>query len=261
MKVEIDITKSVTENAQVYFEKAKKLKRKVKGAKETLERVKKQLEEEKQRKDIADEKHEKLNVEKKSVKKEWYEKFRWFVSSEGLLCIGGRDATTNEIVIKKHTDSEDVVLHTDMAGSPFFVIKSDKKSIGEQTIREAADATVSFSRAWKLGLSNSDVFYVKPEQVSKVPNPGEFLPKGAFMIRGKTNYVQNRINVAIGLFDGKVMAGPVEAVKKNCKDYVQIVQGKGKASAIAKKIKSKIGGELDDIIRALPSGGLEIKKT
>ena len=29
--------------------------------------------------------------------KEWYEKFRWFYSSEGFLCIGGRDSTTNDI--------------------------------------------------------------------------------------------------------------------------------------------------------------------
>jgi predicted ribosome quality control (RQC) complex YloA/Tae2 family protein len=83
--------------------------------------------------------------------------------------IGGRDATSNEIVIKKHTIASDLVFHTDMAGSPFFVLKSstdNTKGLDQQSIKEAADATCSFSRAWKMGLSTQSVFYVNPEQKS-----------------------------------------------------------------------------------------------
>ena len=43
-------------------------------------------------------------TEKKNRKQEWYEKFHWFFSSEDFLCIGGKDATSNEIIIKKHTE-------------------------------------------------------------------------------------------------------------------------------------------------------------
>ena len=57
------------------------------------------------------------------IKREWYEKFRWFISSEGFLVIGGRDATSNEIVIKKHADKNDLVFHTDIKGSPFHLSK------------------------------------------------------------------------------------------------------------------------------------------
>ena len=61
--------------------------------------------------------------------------------------------------------------------------------------------------------------------------------------------------------DGKLIAGPVAAIKKHAEDYVIIVQGKDKPSDIAKKLKKKFGsGTLDDIIRLLPSGGCEIKK-
>ena len=175
--------------------------------------------------------------------------------------IGGRDATSNEIVIKKHTDADDLVLHTDMAGSPFFVIKSEGRKITETALNEAADAACSFSRAWKMGLQTQSVFYVKPEQVSKTPNPGEYLGRGAFVIRGKTSYIENRINCAIGMTEeGAIMAGPAEAVKKHCKKYVQIEQGDEKTSKTAKQIQHKIGGELDDIIRAMPTGGVKIKK-
>ena len=45
MKITIDITKSVEENASCYYEKAKKLKRKIEGAKRAIEMLKKQLEE------------------------------------------------------------------------------------------------------------------------------------------------------------------------------------------------------------------------
>src|SRR3989338_1115524 len=142
----LDLGKSLEENASDYYEKAKKIKRKIAGAEEALqknvEKLKK-LEKEKERHD----KEEIKKVEHKQRKKEWYEKFRWFFSSDGFLIIGGRDATSNEIVIKKHTDKNDLVLHTDMAGSPFFVIKSNNKEIPESTIKEAADATCTFSRA------------------------------------------------------------------------------------------------------------------
>jgi hypothetical protein len=39
-----------------------------------------------------------------------------------------------------------------------------------------------------------------------------------------------------------------------------LVQGKKKKSDIAKKIQKEIGGDLDEIISALPAGEFEIKK-
>ena len=210
----------------------------------------------------------------KKRKLEWYEKFRWFKSSEGFLVVGGRDATTNEIIIKKHTQKGDVVFHTDMAGSPFFVVKKDSISkdsrkskdteskdveIGEDTLIEVADATCSYSRAWKLGLSILDVFYVKPEQVTKKAQSGEFMPKGAFMVYGKTEYLRPRLEMAIGVKDDLVIGGPINAVKKQTDKFKIIIPGKKKKSEIAKKIKHKLGGDLDEITKFLPAGGCEIK--
>lgn len=255
----LDLTKTVEQNAAAYFEKAKKIKKKIEGAEKALQHSIKELKEleAKQEKELK-----KLEEKKRRpVKKEWYEKFRWFRSSEGFLVIGGRDSTSNEVVIKKYTESNDLVFHTDMAGSPFFVVKGESKPIGEKTIQEGADATCTFSRAWKLGLQSSTVFYVKPEQVSKKAQSGEYVGKGAFMIYGKTNYFENKINLAIGMTeDGKIMAGPAEAVKAHCKAFIELVQGNEKVSAIAKLIKHKLGGEIDDIIRALPSGEFRVKK-
>lgn len=273
MKVVLNIKKTVDQNAQVYFEKAKKARKKLEGARGAMEKFHKKLEAEKNAHETkvssVKERHA-VAAAKVVVKKEWYEKFRWFISSEGFLVIGGRDATTNEIVIKKHTDKEDIVFHTDMAGSPFFVVKKGSNTkhpdaeIGEATIQETANATLCFSRAWKLGLITTPVFWVTPEQVTKEANQGEYLPKGAFMIRGKTTYVTPLTKCSIGkLLDGRIMCGPTNAVLVNCDKSVGIIELQQKAvkvSETAKKIKSKLGGELDDIIKVLPPGNVAIKE-
>ena len=258
MRVEISLDKTIEANASEYYDKIKKLKKKLEGTTETLENYRIKLNKAKKEKDKL---IQELKKEKKpELKKEWYEKFRWFLSSEDFLVIGGRDATSNEIVIKKHASKNDLIFHTDMVGSPFFVIQADNKKVGDTTIKEAADATVTFSKAFKLNRTTTATFMAKPEQLTKEAPSGEYVPKGGFITKGKLDYVDNRINLAIGNYNGKVMAGPVSAIKKHCKDYVELEQGKEKPGAIAKLIKHKIGCEIDDITRSLPAGTFRVKK-
>jgi len=144
-----------------------------------------------------------------------------------------------------------------MAGSPFFVIKKNSidKEIDKLTIKEAADATAIFSKAWKLGVSNTEVYYVSPDQVSKEAKAGEFIAKGAFMVIGKRNFLNTDLKCAIAMTKEGTMAGPITAVKKNATGKVLVLQqGNEKTSDIAKEIKKQIGGELDDIIKVLPQG-------
>ncbi|MBW2990529.1 DUF814 domain-containing protein [Candidatus Woesearchaeota archaeon] len=254
MEIILDIRKSVEENASHYFEKSKKAKKKLAGAKDAVEMYKHKLG------SLKQEKIQEKAVVKKKAKKEWFEKFRWFISSDDYLVIGGRDATTNEIVIKKYAEKNDLVFHTDMAGSPFVVIKNKQaEQIPEATMQEAAVFTAVFSRAWKQGMATLAVFSVKPEQVSKKAKSGEYLAKGAFMIYGETTYHHPEMSYAIGIYQDKVMGGPLSAVKKHCKEYVEIMQGNEKLSDVAKLIKKKLGGELDDILRVLPAGS-KVKK-
>ena len=249
MKITLDIRKSVEENAASYFEKAKKDKKKLEGAKRIVDEYKKKLSV------LEEERVEQKAVVRTLVKKEWFEKFRWFISSDGFLVIGGKDATTNEIVIKKYTEKDDLVFHTDMAGSPFVVLKREGKpgDFPQSTIQEAAVFTAVFSRGWKMGMPTLSVFSAKPEQVTKTAKAGEFLAKGAFYIQGSVTSYHPEMNYAVGVYEGKVIGGPVSAVKKHCKDYVEIVQGDEKLSDVAKQIKKMIGAGLDDIIRALPA--------
>lgn len=275
MVIQIDINKNIEQNAEVYFEAAKKAKKKLEATLEAVKKLESALEKAKKGYAAKIKADEKKVQAKERKKPEWHEKFRWFVSSSGFLCVGGRDATTNELIIKKHTQPDDIVFHTEMAGSPFFLIKTERKTPdngktpSDETIKEAAVATASFSRAWKLGVGFAEVFYVKPEQVSKTPLTGTYLPKGSFMIYGKKNIVKAELGLAIGATeDGKIMCGPLTAVEKNCIAHLRILPGSTKAGEsakfIAKKLLEKAKGKiadigLDDIIRALPSGGCKIE--
>jgi predicted ribosome quality control (RQC) complex YloA/Tae2 family protein len=272
MIITLDTKRNVEQNAAMYYEAAKKAKKKLRGAREALARAERELEAELERKGKKEGVLESGmagkpggRAAKRGKKPEWFEKLRWFVSSEGFLCVGGRDATTNEIVIKKHMQPDDIVFHTEMAGSPFFLVKTgsqDGKEPGEATIREAAIATASFSRAWKLGVAYAEVYHVRPEQVTKSAMPGEYVPKGAFMIYGKKNMMNAELKLAVGIdAEGRLMCGPVAALEKNCRDDVKILQGNGRASDAAKIIEKKLGlkNSADEIIRALPSGGFKVE--
>lgn len=254
MEVELDIRKSVQENAAEYFEKAKKLKKKLEGIKKTIAENEAKLEFENQKQKRLEEKS--LQKTKKAErKKEWFEKFRWFVSSDNFLCVGGRDATTNDILIKKQTSKNDLVFHTDIAGSPFVVVKNpENRKIPETTKQECADFCATFSRAWKRGVTSTEVYAITPEQVSKEAKSGEYLEKGSFMIYGKREYFAGKMSLSVGIYNDMLLAGPFEAVKKHCSRFVTLVQGDKKLSDIAKKLQKKIGGEIDEIVRALPQG-------
>jgi predicted ribosome quality control (RQC) complex YloA/Tae2 family protein len=252
MELKLSINKTLEQNAEKYFEQAKKYKKKIPGIKKTVELYKERLA--KAETDI--ESRQQISEEPKR-KKEWFEKFRWFISSDDYLVIGGRDATSNEIIVKKHADKTDLVFHAELPGSPFVIIKNpENKDVPERTIKEAAEFCASFSKSWKAGRGTADVFHVNPDQVSKEAKSGEYIAKGAFMIYGKRNFHTAALNLAICNI-GRIMTGPVSAIKKQCEDkgirYIELTQGQDKLSDVAKKIQKSIGGELDEIIRNLPS--------
>ncbi|QQG49208.1 MAG: NFACT family protein [archaeon] len=196
---------------------------------------------------------------------EWFEKFRWFRTSGGKLALGGRDAGSNSLLVKRHMAEGDTVFHADLFGSPFFVLKEGKNQ-NDAEVREVAQATAAFSSAWKTGLGAADAYWVGPDQVSTAAPSGEFLSRGSFAIKGKKNYVtRNILEVAVGLDErGRVVAGPESALAPGLKGYVILRPHKEKGSDTAKKVLKELqalAGEepveatLDEVARALPTGG------
>lgn len=211
----------------------------------------------------------------KTRNKEWYEKYRWFYTSDGFLAVGGRDSSTNSILVRRHMGDRDVAFHADFHGSPFFLMREcDIPS--EHGLKEVAQATVAYSRAWKEGLSSGDAYWVKPSQIKTSAPTGMFLPAGSFLIDGKKNFIKAlKMSLGIGITVAEdalvVFGGAPSAVKKNSVAFVVIDPDRTKLSDTAKSIKSKLVGivddrysldvrslSLDEFLRALPNGGGKI---
>ena len=246
--------------ASALFDRAKDLERKAADALEAARRLEKRLDRIRQ-------------VEGPRAKplprrtREWYEKFRWFVSSGGRLAVGGRDAQSNTLLVKRHLEDDDVVYHADLFGSPFFVLKDGIRQSEEEAL-ELAQATVSFSSGWKTGLGAADAYWVNKDQVSSSAESGEYLARGSFVIRGRKNFVRHAlIQIAVGLDErGRVVSGPESAVARACARYLVLIPHREKASDTAKKVirelsEGESGGaapSVDDVVRALPGGGGKI---
>ncbi|AXI25249.1 hypothetical protein CFE53_03460 [Methanofervidicoccus sp. A16] len=272
--ITLDIRKNAFENAEEYYSRSKKFRSKMEGVKKAIEMSKEKLErlkrEEEIEQELMKEVEKKTLVKKKRKKRKWYEKFKWTVI-EGHLILAGKDATTNELLIKRYTDSKDIVFHTLMEGAPFTVIKMDRdieeleEEKREKLLMETARFAVSHSKAWKLGLGNTDVYWVRPEQISKTAESGEYLKKGAFVVRGKRNFIRSvPLGLGIGIleYDGekKLTTAPPETVK-SFEKYVMLKPAKRKKGELIKELK-EIFKDYDvddeDILRVLPPGESDI---
>lgn len=258
-EIELDIRKSIPDNATEKYEKAKKKKRKSKGARKAAKETQKEI---KKVKSKGKESFEVKETPQKKIRKKekWYDKYRWFISSNNLLVIGGRNASQNEEIVKKHMQEGDLFFHTQIEGGSATVVKAEGKEIPQETKEEAAKFAATNSEAWKNYYS-ADVYQVKPHQVTKNPESGEYVEKGSFVIRGKRKYYRNvKLEYSVGLeIDEltRIIGGPPSAVKKNAKYYEQIKPGdqeRGEVSEIiCQRIKEKSKPEEEKIIEKIVS--------
>jgi len=74
-------------------------------------------------------------------------------TSSGKIILAGKDATSNEELIKQ-VEKNEIVLHTAKPGSPFVNIKGKPT---KEDIKEAAIFCVKYSQAWKKAKVKKDV--------------------------------------------------------------------------------------------------------
>ena len=122
----------------------------------------------------------------------WFEKFIWFISSDGYLVLGGKDPQQNEMLYKKYMKKGDVYLHADIQGAATVVVRNNIKTpdapIPPSTLSQAGSLVVACSSAWdsKAGMS---AWWASATQVSKSAPSGDFLPVGSFSVNGKKNFL------------------------------------------------------------------------
>ncbi len=262
LEISLDVRKSVSQNADAKYKAGKKAMEKIEGARAAMNKTARKLEELKSEPEVTEDR------EKKPVKRLWFENYRWFISSDGNLVIGGKDASSNEKIVKKYLKAGDRYIHADVHGAPSCVVKAadaegNELPISEKTLEEACQFALSYSKAWNQ-FAGGSAYWVNPEQVSKTPESGEYLPRGAFVIRGKRNYVKCDIEIAIGKVEiqgyEKIMGGAPSAVKKWAGQWVVIEHGETNKNEGAKYLAKKFGAGVEEMQRVLPPGGVRIKE-
>ncbi|MBP7120219.1 MAG: ribosome rescue protein RqcH [Methanolinea sp.] len=215
------IGESVEANAARYYDEMKKYRKKIAGAFQAMERV--------------IEKKPKKSVALPLMKKRWYHRFRWCTTSDGVLMVGGRDASQNEELVKKYMDGGDLFVHADVHGASVVIVKGTTAHMDE-----VAQFAASYSGAWRSGHFSADVYSVSPGQVSKTPESGEFVSRGSFIIRGERQYQRDvPLGVAIGFQkapEAGVIGGPPATVKTRAPLHVELRPGRFEPNDIAKKV-------------------------
>ncbi|KAI1261500.1 hypothetical protein F5Y18DRAFT_431086 [Xylariaceae sp. FL1019] len=191
LAVDLDLALSPYSNAREYYGE-----RKTAAAKEEKTKLQSQI--------ALKNAEQKITAElKKGLKQEkpvlqpirrlmWFEKFLWFLSTDGYLVLGGKDAQQNEQLYRRYLKKGDVYLHADLHGAPSVIIKNSPNTpdapIPPSTLAQAGSLAVCGSSAWEQKASMS-AWWVTADQVSKSAPAGEFLPTGSFMVRGKKNFL------------------------------------------------------------------------
>ena len=273
---------SVHQNAQRYFEAARKQKDKTAGATAALEDTKVAFKRA-QKKEAKQKASGRMQTVRRS-KRLWFEQHRWSMISGGHLLVGGRDAKGNDSIVKKHLSGGDMYLHADIHGAPSCSLRASQgfalvdepfgqlppgvpsyklvdklgdERINDEKLEEAATLALCWSRAWNGGGAHGTVFAVKPAQVSKSAQTGEYVGKGAFIVRGQRQWFKDMdVQMGIGLvaINGVplLMGGTVSSIKERCERYAILSPGQSKKEQLANRIYKATGLRTDDVLSVLP---------
>lgn len=191
LTVDIVLNMSPWSNAREYYEERRSAAMKQEKTQQQATKALKSTEQK-----IAEDLKKGLKQEKALLqpirKQMWFEKFLWFISSDGYLVLGGKDPQQSEILYRRYLRKGDVYCHADIRGAANIVIKNNPNMpdapIPPATLSQAGSLSVCTSEAWdsKAGMG---AWWVNADQVSKTTPSGDILPAGTFTIQGKKNYL------------------------------------------------------------------------
>lgn len=191
LAIDIDLALSAWANSTEYFDSKKTAASKEERTLQASERALKSHE-----KKVAEDLKKGLKQEKEVLrpvrKQHWFEKYIYFISSDGYLVLGGKDAQQNEIIYRRYLRKGDVYVHSDLKGSIPMIIKNNPNTpdapIPPSTLSQAGNLSVCTSEAWDSKAIMS-AWWVLADGVTKTGQAGEFLAPGVFNIKGKKEYL------------------------------------------------------------------------
>lgn len=157
----------------------------------------------------------------------WFEKFNWFITSEGFLVVAGRDNQQSAIIQKKHMTRDDIFVHADVRGAiPSVVFArvapktegnedgTNKMRVTPLAIQEAGISVVCRSSAWDAKLLIS-AYWVQADQVLKSDSFGQPWAEGVVAINGKKNFLPP---MPLEMGFGMVFCLDEESAKRHVRD-------------------------------------------
>ncbi|ODQ82720.1 hypothetical protein BABINDRAFT_164467 [Babjeviella inositovora NRRL Y-12698] len=236
--VTVDLGLSAFANARTYFD-AKRTAEVKKSKVEKSATLALRSAERKIQMDLRKNLKQETDVLKAIRTKYWFEKFYWFVSSEGYLVVAGRDAMQTDTLLspENFNPETDVFVTCDLDNSLKVVVKNPytNYTLAPSTLMQAGMLAISTSKAWENKICTS-AWWAKGTDVSKYDFDGTLLKPGMVNVTAEKRYLQPCLLV-MGF--GFLWLGDAEATQKYRELRLQRMQDVGLELVQMKKEKKE----------------------
>lgn len=189
VNVDIDLGLSAFANARLYFDSKKiavsKQSKVEKSAGMALKNAEKKIQ-----RDLQQTLKNETDALKAIRAKFWFEKYFWFVTTDGYLCLAGRDDSQTDMIYYRHFSDDDYFVSADLDGSlkVFILNPFVGEDVSPSTLFQAGIFALLTSTAWN-GKVSSSAWWLKGSDVTKKEFDGSLLEAGRFNYKEKKNYM------------------------------------------------------------------------
>ena len=183
------MSQSAFANASLYFGQKKEASSKQakveKNSKMAIKNVEKRVE-----RDLAKKLKSQVSALKNIRNKYWFEKFFWFVSNEGYLCLAGRDDAQTDMIHYRYFGDDGYFVSSDIEGAlkVFILNPYPSEDISPTTLFQAGTFALLTSDAWNHKASSS-AWWLKGEYVTKKEFDGSLLGPGRLKYKAEKHFM------------------------------------------------------------------------
>lgn len=269
LKVIIDLNLSAFANASLYFDAKKNAQQKQLKTEQNADMAIKNTERRILKDQRSREKESKASAAGKQLgirelrTHYWFEKFYWFVSSDGYLCVAGRDTAQVDFLYYRYFNNDsDFLVSNDLEKSLKVVIQNPykNKDIPPTTFIQAGTFSFAPTKAWDNKIVTS-AWYVQGKHVSKRDFDGSLLPPGLLKLKeDKTFLPPVQLVLGIGFLwvgDAETADRYKEARKARDQEMgLKVVDDSSSSQIKAQELK-KIIAKMSSTISESPSAAPE----
>lgn len=257
LNVDIDLTQSAFANASLYFGQKKEASSKQakveKNSNMAMRNAEKRVE-----RDLAKKLKNEVDALKTIRHKYWFEKYFWFVSSEGYLCLAGRDEIQTDMIYYRHFGDDGYFVSSVIEGSlkVFILNPFPHEDISPTTLFQAGVFALLTSVAWNSKASSS-AWWLKGKDVTKKEFDGSLLGPGRIAYKAERNYMPPA-QLVMGF--GFYWLGDEETAKKHTDARIKRQEEHGLKVSVSRKKADLEGIDFEKLSLKEPKKEEEVKE-